>query len=370
MKATRLPNSLPHLFIRLNERSTQQQVGSVTDLLTVLLVVILEVVSASVHIPFTKPSGEMASADPDSPRWAAAAVYIPSPPSIVLFGGKTDLKTGQSYSSAPSSHDLLLLPLNRAELAYTRVNVPASPAAAWHSLTFVGRSEGPTYDLLLLGGDSETSASCLINLNPSNLTAHITDLSTRWGTQPSRRTQHSVASHPGSSSAVYITGGRKADGSGSAFSDVYRFDLQRGFEPLPDLPRGVFHHLSVLLPNGTLLVLGGAGTSPDTGKTVVLPLSTIYRIDIASASLAWSIVTVQTLAPQGRRGAAAALIGDGYTLFITGGADAGLQQVFADSWTLDLTNLTWRQVGGLGARESRALMDLAVILTFLSQWKV
>lgn len=296
----------------------------------------------------------MASDSSYPPRWGAAAGFIPSPPSLLLYGGKTDSKSGQSYSSAPNTADLLLIPLDSPfedDVPLEIISSPGSPATAWHSLSIVSVAGGtsPTYDLLLLGGDvgtngqsSSSDSSYIVSFNPSNSTVYVSQQQARSTSQPARRIHHAATSGSG---AVYITGGQKPDGSGAVLDEVHRFTAAGGFEQLPGLPRGVFHHVSVLLPNGTLLVLAGAAMSPETGNTVLLPLSTIYRLDVIAASPVWSTVTLQSLSPTGRRGAAAALIGDGYTLFLTGGADATLQQVFADSWTLDLTTLVWTSVG-------------------------
>ena len=171
-----------------------------------------------------------------------------------------------------------------------------------------------------------------------------------------RRIHHSLAS-PIAGGQVFITGGEKDDGSGSVFAEVYCFDVTTStFAALPSLPQALFHHVSALLPNGTLVVLGGAYSSSETSNPTTLPFTTVYTMDTSATSTGWTTSTIGGTTPSGRRGAGATLIDDGSKLLLFGGASSDLTTVYGDMWTLDLGNLGWteEQASGTGKVPSRS----------------
>ncbi|ORX40028.1 hypothetical protein BD324DRAFT_251312 [Kockovaella imperatae] len=278
------------------------------------------------------------------PRWGAASAYVSSPPSVLIQGGKVDSTDFSSYASGVNSADLITIPLD-ASFDVTSPPVSqlsfasAGPPYAFHTL-----STGDENSSLLFGGDSggsepvETSATSVWLLNSTGFT-HEPEA---WGSQPIRRIYHSAVSSGGT---VYITGGLKNDGSGQAFSDTYAFDSSsQVFTPMPPLPSGLYHHTTALLPNGTLLVVGGVAISTLTGNPSAIDMSTVYTFDTIADGSVWEERSLVGNPPTGRRGATLVLNDAGDQAFLYGGADAGLSQAMADGWKLDLTGCTWSQV--------------------------
>ncbi|WWD18514.1 hypothetical protein CI109_102967 [Kwoniella shandongensis] len=292
-------------------------------------------------------------------RWGHAAFYIPSPPTLLIQGGKTDPSSSFSYSNSPNTGETLLLPLtsnfSTNSPPFSTFNTPSAPTSSWHSITPISHM-GDTWQLLSFGGDGGTSeavqtaanSAWTIAVAPTTPSVNFTHQPTSLGSEPMRRIYHSAAT--GNDGKTYFSGGLKDDGSGATFSDVYIFDPTTStFSTLPSLPVGLYHHTSMLLPNGTLLALGGAYTSPTTGSAALQPYSKIYSLDTTSTTPSWTEVSVSGTAPQGRRGAGSTLSEDGSKAFMYGGANAGLGQVFGDGWELDLGNCSWKQVASEGA---------------------
>ena len=145
-----------------------------------------------------------------------------------------------------------------------------------------------------------------------------------------------------------MLGGEKTDGSGIAFSDHYVYDPQGpSFTQLPSTngPPDLFGHASVILPDGRLLVFGGYSPS----KSALITFSTIWSLDTTQSNYTWLALDVSdTVLPSARRGFVAAVLDDGKVL-IQGGADADMQNVFSDGWTLDTTQspMVWSTVDAL-----------------------
>lgn len=239
----------------------------------------------------------------------------------------------------------------------------SAPAYAFHTLSNTAGS-GTSYDLLLFGGDGGSSTPTQTQpdsawtgrLNASDASAVWTHQDDSWGNQPQRRLYHSAAG-PGSDGRVYITGGVKGDGSGATFSDVYAYDTSsQTFVQLPPLSQGTYHHNSILLANGTLVLLGGVATSPETGNPATIPLSQAMVLDTSSETPSWETRSIGgDGAPSGRRGSSLTLNADGSKAFLFGGADAALQSSLGDGWELDLGSASWKQVTAQGNGESCAL---------------
>lgn len=289
----------------------------------------------------------------DENSWGHASVYIPSPPSLLIQGGKTDPSSSSTYTSASNTGDTILLPLNSP---FTASSTPFSllstegPTYAWHTISTTD-SSSDGWQGLSFGGDGGASeatqtqpdSAWAISANSTGLAGFV-HLPSDWGDQPMRRIYHSSTSAM-AGGKVYITGGLKDDGSGLIFSDNYAFDpTSSPFEPLPPLPQGIYHHTSVLLPNGTLVLVGGTYTSQNTGNPATLTLDTAYIMDTASTSPAWVTVAISGPPPEGRRGATLSLRMDGKAAYLIGGADVTLSEMYDSIWKMDFQALAWEPV--------------------------
>ncbi|BEJ13739.1 hypothetical protein CspHIS471_0309130 [Cutaneotrichosporon sp. HIS471] len=290
------------------------------------------------------------------PRWGAAVAVLSHPPTVIIQGGKTDPSGQYSYSSAPNSGDTLVLPLTTS---FPASNPPYSlfsngPFYAWHCLAPLFSKDGE-WTLLSFGGDggwaspiSDARSAHLLTLNPTTGTMNYTQPPEGWGAQPTRRVRHSCAA-PVSGGKVYITGGQETDYS-EAFAQTFVFDPESmSFSPLVQLPAAIYGHSSVLLSNGTLLVMGGV--TSQSGAKALQPLDTLYALDTTSSSATWQSINVPA-APVARRSAFATLNPDG-SVFVFGGADAE-DKPLNDGWILDPQHLSWTQTfdGGNGVTGS------------------
>ncbi|OCF37213.1 hypothetical protein I316_01120 [Kwoniella heveanensis BCC8398] len=306
------------------------------------------------------------------PRWGHAAAFLSSPPTLIVQGGKTDPSSSYTYSSSPNTGETLILPFSSgfstSSPPFTSLDTPSAPTSAWHSLTPLAGDNGK-WQLLSFGGDGGTSQAVQtgvdsawnMDVTPAGPKVDFTR-EPAGGGQPMRRIYHSATS-ASDGGKVYITGGLKADGSGSTFSEAYAYDSSSStFSALPNLPVGLYHHTSLLLPNGTLLAMGGAFTSPATGTSVLQPYSTIYSLDTTANAPLWEERSMVGKVPEGRRGATMSLSDDGSKAFLFGGADAALGQVYGDGWEFDLSNSQWKQTTsgtqGAGPRYDHIAMPI------------
>lgn len=198
--------------------------------------------------------------------------------------------------------------------------------------------------ILLFGGDGGSSTPLPAGTDSAWLykstSGSFAQQPSEWGAQPSRLIHHGAASN--GDGKVYITGGQRNDGSGRILLDVYAFDgLTSTFSALSLLPTGTSDHMSTLLPNGTLVVLGGVQTEASTGNAALASMSMVYALD--QGAQAWRTVSIGGEAPQVRRGAAAFHDGD-RRLIIMGGANVGRDQALDDVWRLDLKSPAWSRV--------------------------
>lgn len=311
------------------------------------------------------------------PRWGQAVALV----NDVLFvhGGRTDPYNEYSYTSAPVDNDLLFLSLSSSfdpsspPWQYvggsSNSSAPQGPAVAWHTL-----SAFDSNDLLLFGGvpgpNSQTvqvdQADSAYLLNVYNrLEPSWTSESNSWASEPTRRIYLSACSSGGK---VYIIGGEKADGSGSAFSDHYVFDPSGpSFTQLPTSngPPDLYGHASVVLSNGTLLVLGGYSPS---GSSLV-PFNRIWALDTTRSDAEWYSFSVSASnLPSPRRGFAAVKL-DGDRVLIHGGGDATLQTTYSDGWILDTSQnpASWSslsQLSQLGPRKDHFAIAMGSEVVF------
>ncbi|ORY28477.1 hypothetical protein BCR39DRAFT_588706 [Naematelia encephala] len=283
------------------------------------------------------------------PRWGHASTYLPSNHTLLIQGGKTDPTSLYTYTSAPNSPDVILLDLSssfdNSSPPWTLSSNPG-PTDAWHTISMTSNSSG-----LLFGGDGGSTeavqtlsdSSWLLSVDSAG-TVNLSRQDTGWAAQPMRRIYHSaVQSEDGSVS--YIIGGMKDDGSEEVFDEVYAFSTAiPSFATFTSLPQGLYHHASVMLPNGTIVVFGGVFTSSSTGGPALLPLGTLYAIDTTATNPGWSTLTLGGSAPNGRRGATAVLDQAGEKVFLFGGGDVALSTAFGDLWVLDLETFVWQEI--------------------------
>jgi hypothetical protein len=294
-------------------------------------------------------------------RWGQAVSYVPSPPAILLHGGKSDTSNSFSYTSAPNSPETLYVPLTTSFAAASppviTLDSPNSPAYAWHTLTPFSSVDGK-WNLLSFGGDAgpseptqtQSDSTWYMTLDAGQKTAEWQRQPSGWGNQPSRRIYHSAV---GGGGKVFITGGLRNDGSGIGFAETYTFDPASGFTQSAPLLRAVYHHGSVLLPNGTLIVLGGVSNSMATGVPAAQSLSTISVLDTTITGGSWTEHPISGTSPSPRRGMATVLSSDGKEIFVNGGASTTFDEIYSDTWVLNVETLQWRQVGQAGVAGRR-----------------
>ena len=239
----------------------------------------------------------------------------------------------------------------------------------WHTLTPFNLS-----GLLLFGGATGPNSPGILPDNSDSSTLLVTSGSgdpswnyetQSWANEPMRRIHHTSVP---SRNKVWIVGGEKADGSGSAFSESYVFDpLVPSFTQLSSKngPPDLTGHASVVLSNGHLLVFGGY--SPSTAS--LIPFTTIWSLDTTDSNALWTTLTISSASlPSPRRAFATALLDNGKVL-IHGGADAELQNSYVDGWILDTTQnpMTWTnvsQLAQLGPRRDHFAVGLGSIVIF------
>lgn len=184
-----------------------------------------------------------------------------------------------------------------------------------------------------------------------------------WAHQPMRRIYHSSSFWNGN---VIITGGERADGSNLGFQDPYIFDpYPFDFTSLTTQngPPDLVGHSAVILPNGTMVIVGGYSNS----ATQMQAMNTIYTYDLNQNT--WSSFTTEgDTAPEPRRNFAAVLIGQDAVL-IHGGTDSDLQTARSNGFILNLSTRQWTALTALetnlGARWDHTAVSVANLVFFL-----
>ena len=262
-----------------------------------------------------------------------------------------------SYTSAPASNDVLYLSLSypfdlslipwQLVSSGTHSSTSQGPAVAWHTLSAFNTS-----GLLLFGGDlgpnsgtaTGPDSAALLNIFDGTLPVWISEPAS-WANEPMRRIHHSASSTDGK---IWIVGGEKDDGSGTALSDHYVFDpAGPTFTQLPSTngPPDLFGHATIVLLDGRLLVFGGCSES----MAGLIPFSTIWVFDTTQVTPSWSLLPISSSSLPTPRRAFASVLLDGGKILIQGGADAALQNVYSDGWVLDTTQnpMVWSSVASL-----------------------
>ncbi|WOO77439.1 uncharacterized protein LOC62_01G001017 [Vanrija pseudolonga] len=301
-----------------------------------------------------------AAAPLTSLSWGQSGVLLGHTSTLFIQGGKVDTP-GYTYTSAPNTAAALVLPLNTSFSASSpplaSLSTPTPPNApdyAWGCIA--PTSFDPTtstWTLLAFGGAGPFNSAAptgaddsawTVTLNTHTSSVSLTHQPSGWGSQPSRR-QHLACVAYNTGGMVYITGGQSTNDVGAPFATAFVFDPATStFRPLPDLPVALFHHMSVLLPSGILVVLGGVYINQQTGMPAIQPLSVVFTLDTTNPNAGWVTVALSGPVPPGRRGASATVITSS-EVFVFGGADVTAQTAYGDAWVLNLSGGgNWTQV--------------------------
>lgn len=278
-------------------------------------------------------------------RWGQAAALMDG--NMVVHGGKTNGDSpgggGFTFNSGPNTAELLLLDLSQnfstSSPPWTNVNVSASsldsPAVSFHSLSPLGLGS----QMVVFGGSATQDAASqtgndstyvLTLSDPSSATWSRADAS--WG-EPMRRIHHSAESD--GSGDLWIVGGERDDGSMVQMDELWTFNqtavsprFQQGSTP----NGGIVGSTATLLSDGTLLVLGGVGSSGLQSFANVSSYSTVNQ--------QWTTTTTNGANssaqgyPAARQGHVAVSLPD-RRVFIHGGTTADWSQAMGDAWILD-----------------------------------
>lgn len=227
------------------------------------------------------------------------------------------------------------------------------PAVAWHTLDFLS---GSGSGILMTGGDggsdlaiqTRNDSTWLINAETS-FTSNVSYQQQTAITQPIRKV-FSASSRSVEGNTVFITGGEKNDGSGLGYREGWAVTSSNGvtYTALPDLPTDLVHHQSVMLSNGTLVLLGGLIPSASS----FFSMSTVYALDTTKTTSIWQTIGLPTTTknvPVTRRGHTASLVTDSNgneSIFLFGGISGSLQggQVLDDIWRLNVATSSWEEV--------------------------
>ena len=299
-------------------------------------------------------------------RWGHRAAYIESSQTLIVHGGKSDPTSSYSYTSAPNTGETLSLDLSTNSSTVSvawKVIRKDGPTVAWHTLDFLdGGSEG---ELLVTGGEggsalalqTRNDSTWIISPNPS-FTGTVSYQQETNVVQPIRKV-FSGSSRSVDGKTVFITGGEKNDGSGLGYKEAWAVASSNGvtYTSLPDLPTDLVHHQSVMLANGTLILIGGLIPSASS----FLSLSSLYTLDTTKAASGWNAMSLRTSTdfPTSRRGHTATLVTDSDGndfIYVVGGISGSLQggSVLDDIWRLDVAKSSWEEVSSIASQRKRA----------------
>ncbi|KAJ1307516.1 hypothetical protein OPQ81_001614 [Rhizoctonia solani] len=309
-------------------------------------------------------------------RWGQATTILGN--ILYVHGGKKDTYNMYSYSSAPSTNDLLSLDLsssfavsNPPWIYVGGSDTPSTnqgPSVAFHSLTAFDERT-----MLLFGGDGGSSMSSpsapnsawLLNISSSS-TLTWTEQQDKWANEPARSIRHSAV---GSFGRVWIIGGERADGSNLPVDGNYVFQPSiPSFDLLPtaEAPPVLVGHAAVRLGANLMLVFGGYNPS----SNALVDMNTLWFVDTSLPIPVWTSTTAAGSTPISRRDFAYTVLGDG-RVFLHGGADATLQTVYSDAAILDVSKspMQWSAVGGfeqIGARYNHMAVGIGsqVLIAF------
>ncbi|GAA5866628.1 hypothetical protein JCM1840_002409 [Sporobolomyces johnsonii] len=311
-------------------------------------------------------------------RWAqSSALLTPSDdPTLLVVSGKTAV-AGQTITSTPSTSSAISLSLsepilNLASPPWTDLS-STGPISAYGSLVPLSSSSA-----LFFGGDATgdptesvqtaNDSSWLLALSSTSASSSTSSLTATWAhqaasswpSQPQRRENAYTASATnGTLSRVWIYGGVRADGSGTAFSELWELQVPvssaDGFASASQAqwaggagkggPPAMYDGTAVLVPSSTsgaqpsIYLVGGVQILNGVESVVSLSSVWVYTPTDALAGGSWSQVSASN-APTGRRGHVAVDVGNG-KIWIQGGRSADGTQVMSDGAVLDTKKGSW-----------------------------
>ncbi|GAA5995999.1 uncharacterized protein JCM10292_004880 [Rhodotorula paludigena] len=331
-------------------------------------------------------------------RWAqASALLTPSnDPTLLVVSGRTTV-AGQTVDSAPSTSTSLSL--NLAEAISDLSHPPwtdldsVGPISSYASLVPLSSSAA-----LFYGGDASSDpsvsvqtgsdSSWLLSLPSDAATTWAHETSALWPAQPQRReSAYTASATNGTLSRAWLFGGRRPDGSGTTFDELWELQVpveraSGAVEPSSarwaawdgaDGPPAMYDGAAVLVPDASssrampsVYLLGGVEATSGTESAVSFGEVWVFTPsadEIGGGS--WEQVEMGGTAPAGRRGHVAVDVGEG-KIWIQGGRSADGTSVLRDAWVLDTRKKRWsrardgRQVWG----HSAAMVGETVVLTF------
>lgn len=229
----------------------------------------------------------------------------------------------------PFASRLLLISLALVLAQPSRALPGFSPAA---SLAQARRGHTATLlqngNVLVAGGDDATSY-----LNSAELFVEFAGWTTT-GSLANRRSHHTATLLP--NGKVLVTGGFQfALFFTFALSSAELYDPASGtWSATADLIQGRFDHTATLLPNGKVLVVGGAYSDDNTPEPIILGTAELYDPDSGLWSHVGSLHT-------SRRGHTATLLPNGKVLVASGQHGAATAELY------DPASGTWTETGSL-----------------------
>lgn len=346
-----------------------------------------EGVNAHATPPF--PANALADSPKQTRRWGQSSFLLnpDDSPTLIVVSGKSFV-AGQTATSSPTTDTSLLLSLASpiSDLSSPNWTSFAGPLSQFSSsvalsasaaLTFGGDATGSTTSVVQTLNDS----SWLLSIpTSSSLVPTWTQEATSWANEPERRQEAYAASATnGTASRAWVFGGLKADGSGTAFDELWELGLAVGSGGAVSLgggwamgivgPPAMYDGTAVLLPSdsgGEPSIYLVGGVQFETGTTTIASLADVWVFTptVALAGGSWTQLAT-TNAPVGRRGHVALDIGDG-KIWIQGGRSVDQATVYSDAAVLDTRTRVWTTVAA-GAQvwgHSAVLVGSTVVLAF------
>ncbi|KAM0754473.1 hypothetical protein T439DRAFT_321513 [Meredithblackwellia eburnea MCA 4105] len=306
-------------------------------------------------------------------RWSQSSALL-SPgnsPTFVIVSGKQSV-SGQTVDSSPTISSTLSLSL-------------ASPILDLSSPNWIVSSTGPltaygssiplsSTTILAFGGDASGSSTEPVQSANDSAWVGVFTTSTasptwthepaNWANEPVRRERaFATSASDGSTTRAWVFGGMKADGSGTAFDELWEFNM--GISPSGAIsvgsgwtmwtgsnsPPAMYDGVAVLVPSSTgdlpsIYFIGGVQVSG--GSISMASLSTIWVFTPTSTfgEGSWQQVSVSG-SPSGRRGHVAVFVGNG-KIWVQGGRGSDDTQILSDGAILDTVAKRWTSTAAGG----------------------
>ncbi|CAG8549621.1 6597_t:CDS:2 [Ambispora gerdemannii] len=187
----------------------------------------------------------------------------------------------------------------------------------------------------------------MINISNANASATWSSASTNRTDNPSARTNiRTVIDDKGK---LYIWGGM-VNLKGYYDKTMYIYDTKESswarVTP-PNAPEPRFSYSATLLPDGRIIFIGGNVTSSNNSVSADVNQVLIYDTNVTQAS-PWKVSNAKndTMIPN-RRGHAAVLASDGYSIIIYGGIGKPSIDTSTALFVLDTRTFIWKQINGI-----------------------